>query len=53
MPEVLAILDDVDPSHIYTGREWDADAELYYYRIRLCDSSVGRFIEREPVAVSC
>ena len=51
--EVLANLDDVNPLHLYTGRDWDADAELYYYRARSCDSSVGQFIEMEPVAATC
>jgi len=28
----------------YTGREWDPETSLYYYRARYYDSSQGRFI---------
>jgi len=27
----------------FTGREWDADAHLYYYRARWYDPAAGRF----------
>ncbi len=30
-----------DPLFAFTGREWDADAELYYYRLRWYDPAVG------------
>lgn len=32
----------------YTGREWDADTGLYYYRARWYDPQVGRFISEDP-----
>jgi RHS repeat-associated protein len=38
-----------EPRHTYTGREWDADAELSYYRGRWYDPGVGRFISEDPV----
>lgn len=31
----------------YTGREWDAQAGLYYYRTRYYDAEVGRFVTRD------
>jgi len=31
----------------YTGREFDIDSGLYYYRSRYYDSSVGRFISKD------
>ncbi len=34
--------------YAYTGREWDADADLYYYRARWYDASAGRFISEDP-----
>ena len=33
----------------YTGREWDADSNLYYYRNRWYDPLVGRFISEDPI----
>ena len=38
-----------EPRHTFTGREWDADAELYYYRARWYDAGVGRFISEDPI----
>ena len=32
----------------FTGREWDDDSRLYYYRARYYDPSVGRFISKDP-----
>jgi RHS repeat-associated protein len=32
----------------YTAREWDTDSGLYYYRARYYDSSIGRFLSRDP-----
>ncbi|MCX6033147.1 MAG: right-handed parallel beta-helix repeat-containing protein [Chloroflexi bacterium] len=32
----------------FTGREWDAESGLYYYRARYYDPQVGRFISRDP-----
>ena len=47
-----AILSETDPGvehrFGYTGRDWDADAELYYYRARWYDPVVGRFISEDP-----
>jgi len=34
----------------FTGREWDAESGLYYYRLRYYDPAVGRFISRDPFA---
>jgi RHS repeat-associated protein len=34
----------------YTGREWDGETGLYYYRARYYDSSVGRFISEDPLS---
>jgi RHS repeat-associated protein len=33
----------------YTGREWDQEIGLYYYRARYFDSSIGRFLSDDPV----
>jgi RHS repeat-associated protein len=32
----------------FTGREWDSETNLYYYRARYYDPSTGRFISEDP-----
>jgi Rhs family protein len=36
-------------SYTYTGREWDVESDLYYYRARYYDANIGRFIQSDPV----
>jgi RHS repeat-associated protein len=33
----------------YTGREWDPEAGLYYYRARYFDQGTGRFGNEDPI----
>ena len=33
----------------YTGREFDAESGLYYYRARYYDARIGRFITSDPI----
>jgi RHS repeat-associated protein len=33
----------------YTGREWDSETGLYYYRARYYDPQIGRFISEDPL----
>jgi RHS repeat-associated protein len=35
--------------YMFTGREYDPDTGLYYYRARYYDSKAGRFITRDPI----
>lgn len=35
----------------YTGREWDAEIGLHYYRARFYDSREGRFIGEDPIGL--
>ncbi|MCU0241158.1 MAG: RHS repeat-associated core domain-containing protein [Vicinamibacteria bacterium] len=34
--------------YAFTGREWDPEINLYYYRARYYDPKVGRFISEDP-----
>jgi len=36
-------------SYTYTGREWDKETGLYYYRARYYDPMDGRFISKDPI----
>lgn len=38
----------IDPFQ-YTGREFDTETGLYYYRARYYDSSAGRFVSEDPL----
>ncbi|MFH1062627.1 MAG: RHS repeat-associated core domain-containing protein [Candidatus Omnitrophota bacterium] len=33
----------------YTGREYDSESGLYYYRARYYDPAIGRFLQEDPV----
>jgi RHS repeat-associated protein len=34
---------------LYTGREWDGETSLYYYRARYYSPKLGRFLQRDPI----
>lgn len=38
----------VRTSYTYTGREYDTETGLYYYRARYYDPSIGRFLQQDP-----
>ena len=40
-----------EPLYAYTGREWDADAAMYYYRARWYDPDVGRWVSEDPMGL--
>lgn len=37
--------------YTYTGREFDDQAQLYYYRARWYDPQMGRFISEDPIGL--
>ncbi|MBI3755913.1 MAG: hypothetical protein HY265_07120, partial [Deltaproteobacteria bacterium] len=38
--------------YTYTGREWDKEAGLYYYRARYYDGKTGRFVSSDPIGMT-
>lgn len=40
--------DKVKNTFTFTGREWDEETGLYYYRARYYDAKVGRFTTHDP-----
>lgn len=40
------------PGYAYTGREWDPETGLYYYRARYYDPKVGRFLGEDPLPIA-
>ncbi|WP_324282065.1 RHS repeat-associated core domain-containing protein [Cyanobacterium aponinum UTEX 3222] len=40
----------VDSRYRFTGREWDEEIELYYYRTRYYSAESGRFISVDPIS---
>jgi RHS repeat-associated protein len=37
--------------YAYTGREWDPEVGLYFYRARYYDPKLGRFLSEDPLGV--
>ena len=35
--------------YVFTGRRWDADTGLYYYRMRDYGPDLGRFLQADPI----
>lgn len=42
----------IEKSFSYTGREWDEEIDLYYYRARHYDPHVGRFVQMDPIGLA-
>ena len=45
----LTASDDFANGYTFTGREWDDELGLYYYRARYYDAQIGRFISKDPI----
>ena len=38
--------------YAHTGREWDAETNLYYYKARYYDPRIGRFLNQDPIGLA-
>jgi len=38
--------------YTFTGREWEGETGLYYYRARYYDPSLGRFLSEDPIGLA-
>jgi RHS repeat-associated protein len=45
----LSALEGVEIAYGYTGREYDAESGLMYYRLRVYDPAMGRFLQTDPL----
>ena len=41
-----------EAGYAFTGREWDPETGIYYYRARYYDPKLGRFISEDPIGLS-
>jgi RHS repeat-associated protein len=42
----------VKQPYTFTGREWDRETGLYYYRARYYDPEIGRFTSKDPIGIN-
>jgi RHS repeat-associated protein len=42
----------VKQPYAFTGREWDRETGLYYYRARYYDPETGRFTSKDPIGIN-
>ncbi len=42
---------DFETRYLFTGREFDEETSLYYYRARFYDPQAGRFIGEDPIGL--
>ncbi len=40
---------NIENPYMFTGRRWDDETGIYYYRARMYDPAIGRFLQRDPV----
>ena len=45
----LAVAESVIQPFSYTGREYDSESGLYFYRARYLDAQTGRFLSEDPI----
>ncbi len=45
----ISVIESVMQPYSYTGREYDVESGLYYYRARYYDANLGRFFSEDPI----
>lgn len=50
--ELIAATGSVVNPYRYKGREWDAEAGLYFMRARYYDPALGRFVSEDPIGLA-
>lgn len=45
----LTLSETIPQPYTYTGREFDPESGLYYYRARYYDANTGRFLSEDPI----
>ncbi len=40
---------NLDNPYRFTGRRWDDETDLYYYRARMYNPEIGRFLQPDPI----
>ena len=43
------VLPEISNPYTYTGRRFDIESGLYYYRNRYYDAGLGKFVNRDPI----
>jgi len=46
---ITSSLSGVGNSYYFTGRAYDTETGLYYYRARYYSSTIGRFLQTDPI----
>ncbi|MBI5196646.1 MAG: DUF2778 domain-containing protein [Nitrospirae bacterium] len=47
--QIISQTGTITNPYTFTGREYDAETGMYYYRARYYDATIGRFISEDPV----
>lgn len=47
--EITTNISTINNPYGFTGRRWDTETELWYYRNRMYSAELGRFLQRDPL----